>query len=363
MPTAYSTNLRLALPATGENAGTWGAIVNNNITSMIEQAVSGTASIVMTDADVTLTFNAGISDQARNAILSITSSVSLTATRNIIAPTGCAKAYTIYNGTTGGQALVIKTSGGTASVTIANGATTQVFTPDGVNFFTAIGGLISGLTAGNATNATNATTLTGATVWSVPYQSAAGVTSYLAPSTTGYLLQTNNASAPTWVNPATLTVSTATNVNGGGAGQILYQSAANTTGFSAAGSSGNILVSGGTGAPTWTATPSVTTLSATGTITAATFNATSDERMKNNVREMRDAANIVSSLRGVRFNWASDGAPSAGLIAQDLERVLPEVVTTNEDGYKSVNYNGVVGVLIEALKDATRRIERLEARK
>jgi hypothetical protein len=210
MPTAYSTNLRLALPATGENAGTWGNIVNNNITSMIEQAVSGTASIVMTDADVTLTFNAGISDQARNAILSITSSVSLTATRNIIAPTGCAKAYTIYNGTTGGQSLAIKTSGGTASVTIANGATTQVFTPDGVNFFTAIGGLISGLTAGNATSAASATAVAGGVAGAVPYQSAPGATGFSAAGSTGSVLTSAGTSAPTWTAQSSLAVGSAT---------------------------------------------------------------------------------------------------------------------------------------------------------
>jgi hypothetical protein len=70
---------------------------------------------------------------------------------------------------------------------------------------------------------------------------------------------------PTWT---TTTATNATNLSGGAAGQIHYQSAPSTTLFSAAGTSGQILISGGTGSPTWTSTPSITSLTVSGNITA-----------------------------------------------------------------------------------------------
>jgi hypothetical protein len=131
MPTTYSTNLRVALPQTGEDAGTWGTIVNQNITAMLEQAITGVAAVVMpADSNYTLTAANGVSDQARCAVLSITSSVSLTATRQIQIP-NVTKTYVVYNGTTGSQGLTI-TIGSGFTVTVPNGQTWIVYC-DGAN--------------------------------------------------------------------------------------------------------------------------------------------------------------------------------------------------------------------------------------
>ena len=67
---------------------------------------------------------------------------------------------------------------------------------------------------------------------------------------------------------------------------------------------------------------------------------------------------MVSELRGVRFDWKSDNKPSIGVIAQELEEVLPELVTDTNP--KTVNYSGIIGVLIEAIKELNIEVETLK---
>jgi len=136
MASTYSTNLRLELIGTGDQSGTWGSTTNTNLGTLLEQAISGVAAVSMTsDADYTLTTANGATDQARQAVLSVTSTVSLTATRNVIVPT-VNKTYIVKNGTTGGQSIVVKTSAGTG-ITVTNGSTTAVYC-DGTNIVSAL---------------------------------------------------------------------------------------------------------------------------------------------------------------------------------------------------------------------------------
>jgi hypothetical protein len=66
-------------------------------------------------------------------------------------------------------------------------------------------------------------------------------------------------------------------------------------------------------------------------------------------------------MNGVYYDWVdSHNAGSVGVIAQEIEKVLPEVVTTNDQGLKTVSYGNIVGVLIEAIKEQQVRIEKLE---
>ena len=60
----------------------------------------------------------------------------------------------------------------------------------------------------------------------------------------------------------------------------------------------------------------------------------------------------------MRFEWKRDGKPSYGVIAQELEAVLPELVTQGDP--KTVNYNGIIGVLIEAVKELSAEVEQLK---
>jgi hypothetical protein len=130
MPT-YSTRLRLTLQATGENSNSWGLVNNLVLGTLIEQAVAGVAGIQFTsDADRILSTANGAADEARNAVLQVTSTVALTAQRSIIIP-GVQKTYWIANGTTGGQAIAVKTASGVGAV-IPAGATALVYC-DGTN--------------------------------------------------------------------------------------------------------------------------------------------------------------------------------------------------------------------------------------
>lgn len=105
-------------------------------------------------------------------------------------------------------------------------------------------------------------------------------------------------------------------------------------------------------------TISVTNLTASQTVTALDFNSTSDIKFKENVKTIENSLDIVSSLRGVSFNWKETGNGSYGVIAQELEQVLPDLVKNGE--FKTVNYDGIIGVLIESIKELSNRISELE---
>lgn len=120
----FSNNLRLTLIGTGEQAGTWGDTTNTNLGSLIEQAITGYATINIPDAQSTLSIGDGVSSDARSIALNISSTVTLTATQNVIVPTG-SRLYAIRNSTLGGRSIVIKTLSD-AGVTIANGTTAIV---------------------------------------------------------------------------------------------------------------------------------------------------------------------------------------------------------------------------------------------
>jgi hypothetical protein len=91
---------------------------------------------------------------------------------------------------------------------------------------------------------------------------------------------------------------------------------------------------------------------ATGDVTAF-----SDARLKTNVTTFSNALEAVSKMRGVRYE--KNGRTGVGVIAQEIEEILPEVVN-NAGEYKSVAYGNIVGVLIEAIKELHAEIEELK---
>src|SRR5258705_11246260 len=130
MPSTFSDLLRLEIQASGENDSTWGARANT-VFEMIEDALANFKSVVLAaDANYVLTTANSAADEARCMGVNFTSGFALTATRNITVPTST-KSYFVKNGTTGGQALQIKTAAGTG-ITIPNGKTTLILC-DGVN--------------------------------------------------------------------------------------------------------------------------------------------------------------------------------------------------------------------------------------
>jgi len=103
-------------------------------------------------------------------------------------------------------------------------------------------------------------------------------------------------------------------------------------------------------------------ISSTGVTATGNVTAYSDERLKDNVSIIDNALNKVSVIRGVTYNRndIEDAPRHAGVIAQEVEKVLPEVIQTNDDGIKTVAYGNMVGLLIEAIKELKAEIEELK---
>lgn len=84
----------------------------------------------------------------------------------------------------------------------------------------------------------------------------------------------------------------------------------------------------------------------------------SDIRLKKNVKNIENPLEKLREIRGVTFEWKKNGKKTAGVIAQEVEKILPQAV--QNQGYKSVDYNALVGLCIEINKALLERIERLE---
>ena len=103
---------------------------------------------------------------------------------------------------------------------------------------------------------------------------------------------------------------------------------------------------------------------------AGNVTAYSDSRLKTDISTINDALGIVGKLRGVSYKWLRDGSDGIGVIAQEVEEILPSVVVTNEvpglDGMeevKSVDYGKIVGVLINAINELKAEVDELKGGK
>ena len=313
------------------------------------------------DADYTLTAFNGLPDESRNAVLVLAGSN--TAPRNLIAP-AVEKTYIVRNTT--GAAVTIKTSSGTG-VSIPNGSTQTVFC-DGTTFF-----LASGVVAGTGI------TVSGATVSLANTSVAAGT--YSAATITVDAQGRLTAASQTVLG--TMATQNANNVNisggsfsGVSSGSITGNLTVNSSSTSGAGliladdgdivdlnngfcsmrfSSGVQIYSGNrTGSP-------VITLGSNGAITASNnITAYSDERLKSDITTLKNALDLVQALRGTAY--VKDGKAGIGVIAQEVQKVLPQVVQENEDGYLSVAYGNIVAVLIEAVKELKAEVDQLKGK-
>ena len=111
-------------------------------------------------------------------------------------------------------------------------------------------------------------------------------------------------------------------------------------------------------------------LDVAGQIRCTSLFQTSDIRLKEDITPIHNALDKVSALHGVWFKWRTEKYPEKdlaegrkiGLIAQEVEEVLPELVSTDDQGYKAVEYGNMVGVLVEAVKELKRQNEELQER-
>ena len=103
-------------------------------------------------------------------------------------------------------------------------------------------------------------------------------------------------------------------------------------------------------------------LEVNGNVLANAYLYVSDARMKKDIMNISDADDLLTQLQGVRFHWKADDRADIGFIAQDVERVLPELVHTDSTGMKSVEYGNIIPVLVEGYKIEKARADALEAR-
>lgn len=99
----------------------------------------------------------------------------------------------------------------------------------------------------------------------------------------------------------------------------------------------------------------------TGILKAKEFDALSDARLKTNIVDIEDALGKVDQLRGVEYDWVNGSGSSVGIIAQELQEVYPQLVSDNGERL-TVNYNGLVGLLISAVKEISAELSDLKSR-
>ena len=94
----------------------------------------------------------------------------------------------------------------------------------------------------------------------------------------------------------------------------------------------------------------------TGTLKSKEFDALSDQRLKTNIVGITDALSKLEQLRGVEYDWINGSGASVGVIAQEVQSVYPQLVSDTEDRM-TVNYNGLVGLLVQAVNELSSRLD------
>jgi len=155
---AHTTSLGLVKPAAGEAAGTWGTLINTELTDMLEEAIAGYVSIEITGDTILSTNVTGTSCESRHAIIRLTSGT-LGSNSDITVP-DLAKIWIINNATTGGQTVTVKTAND-AGVVIPNGKTAILYC-DGADVKEAGTSTAGNATMGGTLDVTGATTMAAA---------------------------------------------------------------------------------------------------------------------------------------------------------------------------------------------------------
>ena len=320
MANSTSANLKLTVQATGENSGTWGQITNTNLL-ILEQAIGGYSGLTVNDtAGNTLTFTNGALSNGKDAVIKLTGTI--TSNVNVIVPDSIEKTYLVENATSGAFTVTFKTSSGTGVTWATTDKGKKMIYSDGTNVvdaaFTEVSSDISPQLSGDLDLNSNDITGTGNII----------ITGDI--NTTGNIEITGTLTADNDVQADSIGVGTAPS---GTTGQIR----------------------------------------ATDDITAFY---SSDAMLKEDITNIPDPLEALKKLNGVLFNWkdewikkqgGEDGyfvrKKDVGVIAQEVEKVLPEAVAQRKDGIKAVKYDRLTCLLIEAVKVLSDKVEKLNKEK
>lgn len=191
-----------------------------------------------------------------------------------------------------------------------------------------------------------------------------------ASGTAGDVLVSNGGSSPAWADAGTQFSGTFWKV--GGNGSLGGTQLLGTSGLGAgdlkiqAGTSGYIVLKDAGSIGINTATPSSTyDLDIAGSLRAVSATFTSDVRWKQDIKTVSHAVDKINALRGVTYTYRQDAFPAMnfpggeqlGLIAQEVEAVIPQVVSTDETGYKGIAYQNLVALLIQGVKEQQVQIQ------
>ena len=389
---ATYSNLGIKLIQTGEESGTWGTTTNTNF-DLIDQAIAGYVSHALSDANATLAIADGSSSTARNKYINFTGTLS--AERTItLSPNDLEKTWYVKNATTGGFNLVFKQGSSGTTVTVPNGVTAMIFS-DGL-----------GATNGNVKNGIG-TLLTEGVIPTADNTHDLGSTTHewrnLYIDGIAYLDQADiDSGTIDGVDigsnaPATNLTVDSVNINGNE-----IQATSNQLAFVTGGSAeriridntGNIFYGGRTttGATTnatsyldtdttyksyqGSGTPHITLLNGATTVgtitnngTNASYNTTSDYRVKNKLGTIEDAVERVLELDPLLYSFIGKDDVHEGFIAHEVDAVVPNAVTGDNDAVdpitdapilQQLDLSKLVPLLTQALKEAIWKIDDLQ---
>ena len=374
MASSYENDLRLEEMGTGEQIGSWGTTTNTNLSLIAEAFSYQTEATFGSDADVTATIADGASDKARAFYLKVTSSTTLSATRTLtIAPNTLSKVIFIENATSGSQSIAVSQGSG-ANVTIGNGLTKACILDGGgsgavvydmfdkidLGANAKINGSAFGITATEAVALTNKTidsdsntitNIVNADIKATAQIDATKIADGSVTSAEFQYINTLSSNAQTQLDNAysssdsNLTLQNVNEVRRG----------ASATGIKNETDHIEFYVGSTERA----------TLDNSGNFTAdGNVSAYSDLALKEDIYQIENALDKVKKLRGVHFTRKENKSKEIGVVANEVERVVPELVNEHEDKelgtVKSMKYANTVGLLIEAIKDLSKEVEDLK---
>jgi len=253
-------------------------------------------------------------------------------------------AQTISYNTIGAPSTTGTGANGTWGISISGNAATVtngVYTTGSYSNPSWITSILGSIVSGAVASATTATNVAGGLAGSLPYQSGAGATTFLGIGSANYVL-TSSGTAPQYVAQSTLSVgsastaTTSTNLAGGVAGAIPYQSGASTTSFTAAGTTGQVLTSAGTGTPTWTTPTSYATVTDDTTTNSTRYPLFANQTSGNLSTEYTSSTKLqFNPSTGVftATGFSGSGASLTSLTAGNLSGTIPSGVLGNSSLY------------------------------